>query len=105
MGKNNVLGTRDGLLNTGTYDLLQKNCNSFSDCALFFLLGKRLDTKYRSLEKRGKSFPSVMKSMGYEKNDKADGFDVEEVILGLDPKAVFKKTEGKSLGGENVKSD
>ena len=60
----------------GTYDLLRKNCNSFrwcdcsfsalscnrcglrprrclsacSDCALYFLLGKRIDAKYRSLE-------------------------------------------------------
>merc|ERR1719469_816826 len=39
----------------GTYDLLRKNCNSFSDCALFLLLGKRLDQKYTQLEQIGAS--------------------------------------------------
>ncbi|CAE7709956.1 spin [Symbiodinium necroappetens] len=33
----------------GTYDLLRKNCNSFTDCALFFLLDSRLDPGYRGL--------------------------------------------------------
>ncbi|CAK0879899.1 unnamed protein product [Prorocentrum cordatum] len=35
----------------GTYDLIRKNCNSFTDCALFFLLGIRLDPKYRVLDR------------------------------------------------------
>lgn len=35
----------------GTYDLIKKNCNSFTDCALFFLLGTRLDARYRQLER------------------------------------------------------
>lgn len=37
----------------GTYDLLRKNCNSFSDCALSMLLNQRLEMKYRTLEKVG----------------------------------------------------
>jgi hypothetical protein len=37
----------------GTYDLLRKNCNSFSDCCLSFLLDMRLDEKYRTMEKVG----------------------------------------------------
>jgi len=37
----------------GTYDLLRKNCNSFSDCALSFLLKQRLDRKYSTLERYG----------------------------------------------------
>eukprot|EP00434_Breviolum_minutum_P041529 symbB.v1.2.036942.t2/scaffold5335.1/size28330/5 len=40
---------------SGTYDLLRKNCNSFSDCALFYLLHKRIDKKYRQMEKLGAS--------------------------------------------------
>ncbi|CAE7378242.1 TL1 [Symbiodinium sp. KB8] len=35
----------------GTYDVLKKNCNTFSDCALFCLLGERLPIKYRTIEK------------------------------------------------------
>lgn len=37
----------------GTYDLLRKNCNSFSDCCLTLLLDRRLDEKYRTMEKIG----------------------------------------------------
>lgn len=37
----------------GTYDLLRKNCNSFTDCCLSFLLDKRLEDKYRAIEKIG----------------------------------------------------
>jgi len=36
-----------------SYDLVRKNCNSFSDCALHFLLRKRLDKKYSALERLG----------------------------------------------------
>ena len=32
-----------------TYDLLRKNCNTFSDVALAFLLGRRLDPKYNQV--------------------------------------------------------
>ncbi|CAK0823878.1 unnamed protein product, partial [Prorocentrum cordatum] len=38
----------------GSYDLMpRKNCNSFCDCALFYLLSVRLDPRYRELERRG----------------------------------------------------
>merc|ERR1712226_1543307 len=33
----------------GSYDLLRKNCNTFSDCALFYLVGKRMDEQHRAL--------------------------------------------------------
>eukprot|EP00931_Biecheleriopsis_adriatica_P088784 TRINITY_DN6301_c0_g1_i3.p1 TRINITY_DN6301_c0_g1~~TRINITY_DN6301_c0_g1_i3.p1 ORF type:complete len:237 (+),score=51.13 TRINITY_DN6301_c0_g1_i3:102-713(+) len=35
----------------GSYDLLRKNCNSFSACAIFFLLGSQLDEKFQALER------------------------------------------------------
>merc|ERR1719401_1214880 len=38
----------------GTYDLLAKNCNSFSFCALFYLTGQRLDDRYAYLESLGR---------------------------------------------------
>jgi len=73
-----------------TYDLLRKNCNSFSDCAMFLLLGQRLDAKYFLLEQLATSADSLTGglvtkiSLGdYRPNPRADGFSVEEVILCL----------------------
>lgn len=70
----------------GTYDLLKKNCNSFSDCALSFLVEKRLDSKYRSLERLGASAFNVVPTfnpMPYTPNPRAADFDLEAVILSL----------------------
>mmetsp|Transcript_5635 Transcript_5635/g.15490 ORF Transcript_5635/g.15490 Transcript_5635/m.15490 type:complete len:193 (+) Transcript_5635:55-633(+) len=70
----------------GSYDLLRKNCNSFSDCALFYLLDVRLDPSYRGLEKIGhaadKNVRLVQTVSGgeYTPNREADGFEVEDVI-------------------------
>ncbi|CAE8637024.1 unnamed protein product, partial [Polarella glacialis] len=43
-----------------TYDLLLKNCNHFSDCALFFLLGQRLPEQYKAAEQLGASVERSM---------------------------------------------
>lgn len=67
----------------GSYDLLRKNCNSFSDCALFILLGKRLDAKYCALERMASNMPSLVRlgSGGhYVPNPKAADFDVNVLI-------------------------
>ena len=69
----------------GTYDLLRKNCNSFSDCALYFLLGRRLDGKYAVAEQLA---ASADESMGgvlqyfscYAPNPKACDFEVLHVL-------------------------
>ncbi|CAE7514108.1 unnamed protein product [Symbiodinium natans] len=58
MGMSPYTGTQmkaalERFFHSGTYDLLRKNCNSFSDCALFYLLHRRLDKKYRAMEKLG----------------------------------------------------
>lgn len=85
----------------GTYDLLRKNCNSFSDCALFYLLGRRIDSKYRSLEQLGaKNMGLVQAASGgnYKPNPKTDGFDLEAIVAGLDPEKVWK-TPGQATGG------
>jgi len=37
----------------GTYDMLYKNCNSFTDCALFFLCEQRLWPGFRVAERVG----------------------------------------------------
>lgn len=70
----------------GTYDLLRKNCNSFSDCALWFLLRKRLDTKYVAAERIGRNTPSLLEQVTggmYKPNAVAADFDVESVITAL----------------------
>lgn len=87
-----------------TYDLLKKNCNSFSDCALWYTCKIRLHSDYRSLERKGQSFPSIMKRFGYQPNPNADDYDHEATILNLDPKRVFKQTKGYSLKGDDNSS-
>jgi len=89
---------------SGTYDLIRKNCNSFSDCALFYLCKIRLAPGFRSLETKGKSFPSLLNRFGYEPNSKADNFDLEQTILALDPNRVFKEGKGHSLSDAKKKS-
>merc|ERR1719461_806722 len=85
----------------GSYDLLRKNCNSFSDCALWYLCRERLPSSYNRMEKLGNSemFGSLMQSGEYKPNPKADDFDKEKVIDAC--KDVFEKTSGLALGGQN----
>jgi hypothetical protein len=67
----------------GSYDLIRKNCNSFSDCALYVLLRKRLDVKFCTLERMARNCPSLVRlgSGGqYVPNPKAADFDVEALI-------------------------
>lgn len=70
-----------------TYDLLNKNCNSFSDLALYFLIQHRLPGRYRTLERLGSMMPSLIEKVtggGYEKNPAADSFDPEDIMKELD---------------------
>jgi len=76
----------------GTYDLLRKNCNSFSDAALFFLLRERLDKKYAALETLGRTSPDVVMKVIYVPNPVADSFDIENVI-----DAISKLGTGKRI--------
>eukprot|EP00931_Biecheleriopsis_adriatica_P001026 TRINITY_DN10121_c0_g2_i1.p1 TRINITY_DN10121_c0_g2~~TRINITY_DN10121_c0_g2_i1.p1 ORF type:complete len:205 (+),score=49.67 TRINITY_DN10121_c0_g2_i1:18-632(+) len=69
----------------GTYDLLRKNCNTFSDCALFYLVGQRMEDEHRALEKIGEMlnrYTSVVSALfqGYAPNPKADNFKTMAVI-------------------------
>jgi len=87
----------------GTYDLIRKNCNSFTDCALHFLLGKRLDRKYSSLERIGQRVSMDLlnrftKGM-YVPNKEAEGFSGEKVIGELS-----KLSEGDCNGGSSLPS-
>mmetsp|Transcript_15533 Transcript_15533/g.27576 ORF Transcript_15533/g.27576 Transcript_15533/m.27576 type:complete len:221 (+) Transcript_15533:424-1086(+) len=90
----------------GTYDLLRKNCNSFSDCALWYLLHSRMDKKYRSLEKLGASAMGIVQAASggkYAPNPKAEGFDVEKICAEIDPDKIWL-TPGQAVGGETAGS-
>jgi len=70
----------------GSYDILRKNCNSFSDCALFHLTGQRLAWNLRAAERVGvvaddsTGLVQVISGGSYVPNARAMGFDVERVI-------------------------
>ncbi|CAE8732069.1 unnamed protein product [Polarella glacialis] len=72
----------------GTYDLVCKNCNSFSDSAVFFMLGTRLASKYNRIEKLGRAgekrvgLMSALQVIGlnYKANPHSQGFAVEDVL-------------------------
>jgi len=70
----------------GTYDLLRKNCNSFTDCCLAFLLDTRLDEKYRTMEKIGAVTDQHMAVVrfftggGYQPNPRSKDFQSCRVV-------------------------
>jgi len=73
----------------GSYDILLKNCNSFSDCAICCLFGTRLDDRYSATEKYftekiGVEHFQMMTHGLYQPNSKAVNFLVEDVIAILD---------------------
>lgn len=69
-----------------SYDLLRKNCNSFSDVCLAVLVGARLDEKYRKLEEAALSLDSylglvrIASGGNYKPNPEADAFQVVQVV-------------------------
>jgi len=71
----------------GTYDLLRKNCNSFSDCAVYFLLGRRLESRFCALEKLGHGNEALISQVTngmYTPNKVAKEFQVDLVLAALD---------------------
>eukprot|EP00931_Biecheleriopsis_adriatica_P011266 TRINITY_DN112346_c0_g1_i1.p1 TRINITY_DN112346_c0_g1~~TRINITY_DN112346_c0_g1_i1.p1 ORF type:complete len:224 (-),score=39.27 TRINITY_DN112346_c0_g1_i1:37-621(-) len=82
----------------GTYDLLLKNCNSFSNAALFYLLGIQLDAKYTALDRAGVAVDKLgglvqLFSLGfYNPNPKASDFQLDKVLHGLNEPEVSAKS-------------
>lgn len=72
----------------GSYDLIRKNCNSFSDCALHFLLQRRLPSKYSAMEAIGQRASLEMLQRvtkgAYHPNEAAKDFSAEDVISVVD---------------------
>lgn len=68
----------------GSYDLLRKNCNSFSSCALHYLLEASMDSKNSCMESMVQNVNNYINLVslvmpGYQPNPFAEGFDVELV--------------------------
>jgi len=75
-----------------TYDVLHKNCNSFTHCALHFLCKRGLDLKFRFLENVGRAMDESIKlvrglPLGYEPNPLALDFNTEDVTSAVDDAA------------------
>lgn len=70
----------------GTYDLLKKNCNNFTDCALLLLTGERLQETFRAMEMFGlviEQTVGLMQAVSggrYLPNKQAESYDHEAVI-------------------------
>jgi len=96
-----LLATVGPYFQPGTYDTVRKNCNSFSDVALFFLLQKRLDAEYRSAERLGSSMPPALAQTltggAFAPNPRVASFDLESVIRELDPERHWR-TPGRTAG-------
>merc|ERR1712113_375062 len=89
----------------GSYDLTVKNCNAFTDCALAFLLSRRLPRKYSSTEKLGQGIPNLLNwaSGGrYVANEKAQNFDLEATVLRIDENAWMGTTEVDHIFAPNA---
>jgi len=72
----------------GTYDVLRKNCNSFTSCAVFLLTGQQLDTSYSYVESLGCWLDSlglvrVLSGGKYVPNERAEDFDKDRVVRQL----------------------
>mmetsp|Transcript_28194 Transcript_28194/g.50895 ORF Transcript_28194/g.50895 Transcript_28194/m.50895 type:complete len:206 (+) Transcript_28194:26-643(+) len=83
-----MLGFLPSFFEAGTYDLLCKNCNSFSDCVIYLLLGQRLEDRFKRLEKMARhgqkrfKLMSALKMIGmkYSANPKSQSFEVNHII-------------------------
>jgi len=79
----------------GTYDLCRKNCNTFSDCALYFLIQRRLHSRYVKLERICSMLPAVVQLVSggiYEPNPLADDFCTEKLISSFKPDSLSRGT-------------
>jgi len=90
-----------------SYDLLRKNCNSFSDCAIFLLLRQRLDKEYCALERVGAIMPALVRVVSggqYSPNPLADGFNPEALIEYLDSDKPFANLNFLTLDQEKAEA-
>lgn len=109
----------------GTYDIFYKNCNTFSDAALYFLAGQRLDPKYNRIERLitstnpistrilNRMFRAfVQHTTGttvdadiYTTNPEAEGFSVEDVVASIDEAAESDSDDDTDDDDDGAQSD
>lgn len=88
----------------GTYDFLRKNCNSFSDCALYYLLRKRLDWRFSALDRLGASNNELCTKLTkglYTPNPEASDFNVDEVLVSMSKLEDEKSEETEDEDGKS----
>ncbi|OLQ12253.1 hypothetical protein AK812_SmicGene3836 [Symbiodinium microadriaticum] len=79
-----------GHFQPGSYDLLRKNCNTFTDCALYFLCGKRLDMRYKAVETlacMADEKTGILQSITrgeYSPNPEAEDFSLQAILQEID---------------------
>jgi len=98
----------------GTYDLFYKNCNHFTDCALWFLMNSRLGSQYTRPERlmvstdplsthlMNRIFKAfVEKNTGeecnvdlYVTNPQAEDFNIDEVMASIDDLTDSDQSDG-----------
>ncbi|CAE7253448.1 unnamed protein product, partial [Symbiodinium pilosum] len=85
-----MLGYLNDHFQVGSYDLLRKNCNAFTDCALYFLCGKRLDMRYKAVEtiaamanERTGILQSITRGE-YSPNPESEDFNLQAILQEID---------------------
>ena len=78
----------------GTYDILRKNCNSFTDCALYMMCEQRLAWHFRGLDAIGRTADAngVLRSLlpsRYRPNPLSVEWQVEDVIEMIESECTF----------------
>lgn len=87
----------------GSYDLLRKNCNTWTDAALFFLVRRRLGAEYRAVEKLGASMPALIQAVsggGYAPNPRAARFDLEDLVRNMRRSRPEQQSGGPDLSAD-----
>jgi len=100
----------------GTYDIILKNCNTFSDAALYFLTRTRIQSRFSRLERliaTARPFSTRLLSAalqaiqqdqqqspaGYTMNPLAEHFNIEDVIMACDSADIARW--GRAAGRKN----
>jgi len=96
------------LFRPGSYDLLRKNCNSFTDCALYFLCEQRLELRYRTVEKLAwvaddsTGLLQKVTQGDYVPNPRAQDFELQAVLKEIEIARDFgSDSEGEDEGSED----
>lgn len=110
---------------SGTYDIFHKNCNSFTDAALYLLVRQRLDSSFNRIERlvaatspmstdllnrlfRAYHESSTGQAVDYDvhvTNPRAQGFTVDGVIASLKEFQKQMSDEDSEDGSDDAESD